>query len=88
MSYDFLKDYSEEVVCWYLTIEAEQGKPPLLMGSGHIAGKSIDEFDSYNPDFRSEIRTLTSGVLYGCGAFRTWAEIDSYYHRTSDAFRE
>lgn len=80
--YAFLQDdrITEEMMCWYLTIEVEHGKPPYLSGSYHVAGISLDEFDKEElkagPD--SRIRLLTCGVLGTNGHFRTWAEIDEY----------
>lgn len=78
MSYDFLEKFSEEVVCWYLTIETEYGKPPYLVGSDYIAGRSIDDFQ--NEELLSVpgslVRKLTCGVLLTDGTFNTWDRID------------
>ncbi len=77
MSYNFLKEFDEEVVCWYLTIETEYGKPPYLMHSMHIAGRHVDSFRDEEllegPD--CVVTDLTCGTLYKDGTFKTWAQI-------------
>lgn len=79
--YEFLKGMDEVVICWYLTIEVEYGKPPYLTGSYHAAGIPIDNFEieelKAGPD--SRIRLLTSGLLCDAtGTFRTWDEVDEF----------
>lgn len=82
MSYDFLKNYSEEVVLWYLTIEAEQGKPPYILGSNKMAGFPIRPYYDVRSDPNhsafEEIRTLTCGVLLEDGTFSSWERIDQH----------
>lgn len=79
--YDFLNDFDEEVVCWYLTIEVEYGKPPYLLGSYYIAGEILDQFsiDELSGEVvpNSRLRELTCGVLLQNGKFNTWERIDA-----------